>query len=196
MVEAKTKPFVVGIGGTTRANSSSERMVRAVLAAAERMGAETRMFSGPDLMALPHYAPENPERTAEQAAFVEAVRRANGVVIGTPGYHGGVSGLVKNAIDLLEDTRTDARCYLDGLPVGLVVTAAGWQACGVTLSALRGIIHAMRGWPTPVGLTINSAVEDPFAADGTVKPGPLRDMIDVMARQVLSRISTPAPVPA
>lgn len=196
MVEAKTKPFVVGIGGTTRANSSSERMVRAVLAAAERMGAETRMFSGPDLMLLPHYAPENPERTAEQAAFVEAVRRANGVVIGTPGYHGGVSGLVKNAIDLLEDTRTDARCYLDGLPVGLVVTAAGWQACGVTLSALRGIIHAMRGWPTPVGLTINSAVEDPFAPDGTVKPGPLRDMIDVMARQVLSRISTPAPVPA
>lgn len=192
MSDATSKPLVVGIGGTTRANSSSEKMVRAVLAAAEREGAQTLMFGGAELAALPHYAPELPDRTPEQQAFVEAIRRADGIVIGTPGYHAGVSGLVKNALDLLEDLRTDERCYFDGRAVGLVVTAAGWQACGVTLQAMRGIVHAMRGWPTPIAVTINSAADNPFDADGALAAGQLRDTVAAMARQVLSQIHTPA----
>jgi FMN reductase len=122
------------------------------------------------------------------------VRRCDGLVIGTPGYHGGVSGLVKNAIDLLEDLRSDARVYLDGRPVGLVVTAGGWQACGVTLSSLRDMVHALRGWPTPTGIAINSQDDSPLLPDGDLKPGSVRDMVGVMARQVLSRIQTPAAV--
>jgi FMN reductase len=144
------------------------------------------MFSGQDLAALPHYAPERPERTQEQLDFVDAVRRCDGLVVGTPGYHAGISGLVKNALDLIEDLRGDPRSYIDGRAVGLVVTAAGWQACGVTLSALRGVVHALRGWPTPIGIIVNSAVEDPFLADGSLKDPGLRDMVDQMARQVMA----------
>ncbi len=163
-----SQPFIVGIGGTTRPGSSGERMVRAVLAECEQMGATTRMFAGPSLAQLPHYAPENPARTAEQLALVEAVREADGIVIGSPGYHGSISGLVKNSIDLLEDLREDRRTYFDGRAVGLIVVAAGWQACGVTLQAMRGIVHAMRGWPTPMGITINTVEQKPFDENGNV----------------------------
>ena len=163
-----SQPFIVGIGGTTRPGSSGERMVRAVLAECEQMGASTRMFAGPDLAQLPHYAPENPARTPEQLALVEAVREADGIVIGSPGYHGSISGLVKNSIDLLEDLRDDSRVYFDGRAVGLIVVAAGWQACGVTLQAMRGIVHAMRGWPTPMGITINTVEQKPFDENGNV----------------------------
>ncbi|MBJ7418464.1 MAG: NAD(P)H-dependent oxidoreductase, partial [Niveispirillum sp.] len=86
------KPLIVGFGGTTRPGSSGERMVAAVLAATEQLGAETRLFGGAALAAMPHFAPENPGRTVEQIEFVEAVRAADGIVIGSPGYHGGVSG--------------------------------------------------------------------------------------------------------
>jgi len=72
---------------------------------------------------LPHFAPESTERTPAQRELIDAVRAADGLVIGTPGYHGGISGLVKNAIDLLEDKRGDKRVYFDGLPVGIVVSA-------------------------------------------------------------------------
>ncbi len=58
---------------------------------------------------------------------------------------------MKNAIDLLEDLRGDSRVYLDGRAVGCIVTAAGWQGCNTTLGAMRGIVHALRGWPTPLG---------------------------------------------
>jgi FMN reductase len=178
-------PSIVGIGGTTRPDSSSERMVRAVLAEAEGLGATSRMFGGAELAALPHFAPENAHRTLEQRDFVEAVRAASGLVIGSPGYHGGVSGLVKNAIDLLEDLRDDARVYFDGRAVGLVVVAAGWQGCGVTLQALRGIVHAMRGWPTPLGITLNTSEQQPFDAEGNLADPGLRAAVRIQAEQVM-----------
>lgn len=161
-------PLIVGIGGSTRPGSSGERIVRRVLDQTERLGATTRMFGGPALAELPHYCPEQPQRNAAQSELVEAVRAADGLVIGSPGYHGGVSGLVKNAIDLLEDTREDGRVYFSERPVGLVVVAAGWQACGVTLQALRGIVHAMRGWPTPIGITVNTMAQKVFGEDGAI----------------------------
>lgn len=176
---------IVGIGGTVRANSSSERLVRAVLRECAALGAETTMFDGPSLALLPHFNPEAPERTAGEQALVAAVRAADGLVIGSPGYHGGVSGVVKNAIDLLEDTRTDERVYFDGLPVGLVVSAAGWQAGGVTLAALRGIVHAMRGWPTPIGIAINSIEQRSFAPDGALVDDGIAQTVALQARQIM-----------
>jgi FMN reductase len=180
-----SRPRLVGIGGTTRVGSSGERIVRAVLAEAEALGAETRMFGGGELAALPHFAPEAPERSPEQRAFVEAVRQADGLVIGSPGYHGGVSGLVKNAIDLLEDLREDSRSYFDQRAVGLVVVAAGWQACGVTLQAMRGIVHAMRGWPTPLGITVNTVEQKPFDETGRLIHAGIAAQCRAQAEQIL-----------
>ncbi len=179
-----TTPLIVGIGGTTRPGSSSELAVRTALAAAERRGARTEHFGGGFLASLPHYAPENPERTPAQRRLVAAVRAADGLVIGSPGYHGGVSGLVKNALDLLEDLRGDERVYFDGRAVGLVVTAAGWQACGTTLSALRDTVHALRGWPTPLGVTLNSAPTPLFDATGACLDASAAAQLDLLGEQV------------
>jgi FMN reductase len=176
---------VVGLGGTFRQASSSERIVRAVLAECAAMGAEIEMFDGPSLARLPHFNPENPDRTEEERALVEAVRACDALVIGSPGYHGGYSGLVKNAVDLLEELRGDARVYFDGLPVGLVVTAAGWQACGTTLSALRDVVHAMRGWPTPVGIAVNSVEQRPFAPDGALEDEGIARAVRAQAQQIM-----------
>jgi FMN reductase len=77
-----------------------------------------------------------------------------------------VSGLVKNALDYLEELREDERPYLDGRAVGLIAVARGWQAAVSTLSTLRQVAHALRGWPTPLGLAINSTATR-FDQDGS-----------------------------
>jgi len=159
------KPLIVGIGGTTRPASSTDRAIRISLQAAEAAGARTHFFDGPFLTRLPHYVPEHPERNAEQRQLVDTVRRADGLIVASPGYHGGVSGLVKNALDLLDDLRDDQRGYLDGRAVGCIVNAAGWQASVSTLASLRSIVHALRGWPTPFGATLNTS-EKIFDANG------------------------------
>ncbi|NCP18991.1 MAG: NAD(P)H-dependent oxidoreductase [Erythrobacter sp.] len=178
------QPRIVGIGGTQRPNSSTELLVRAVLDICEKHGAHVQLFGGEELSALPHFDPYSKERTEAENEFVEAVRQADGIVIGSPSYHGGVSGLTKNALDLLEDLRSDERPYFDGRPVGLLVTAAGWQAGGVTLAALRGIVHAMRGWPTPIGVAINTIEQKPFGPDGALIDEQLHAQIDAMAQQL------------
>jgi FMN reductase len=150
------RPFIVGIGGTIRAGSTTETALICSLRAAEALGAETRLFGGEFLAKLPIFDPRPSDPTPEQLELVEAVRKADGVIIGSPGYHGSISGLVKNALDTLEITATDPEPYFHGKPVGALVTAYGWQATGSTLNALRGIIHAMRGWPTPFGAALNS----------------------------------------
>ena len=46
---------------------------------------------------------------------------------------GGISGLVKNALDYIEDMREDSRVYLDNKPWGCISCAYGWQAAVGTL---------------------------------------------------------------
>jgi FMN reductase len=179
---------VVGIGGTLREGSSSERLVRATLDRCVARGATAQMFDGPFLAQLPHYDPAAPVRCAAERDLVEAVRAADALVIASPGYHGGISGLVKNAIDLLEELARDARPYFDGRPVGLIVSAAGWQATGVTLTALRGVVHAMRGWPTPLGIAVNSVEQRPFDGSGALADPAIAAQIDMLAAQLVAPV--------
>ena len=152
-------PLVVGIGGTIGGTSSTERALRIALDAAGREGFRTRLFGGAEMGRLPLYDPKATERTPEERDFVDTMRRASALIIASPGYHGSISGVVKNALDLLEETARDpARPYLADMPVGLIATAYGWQATGSTIAALRSIVHALRGWPTPFAAAINSQV--------------------------------------
>lgn len=151
-----TRPLIVGIGGTVRPGSSTERALEVSLRAAEAKGAATRLFGGAFLAKLPVFDPRPGEATPEQAELADAVRAADGVIVASPGYHGSLSGVVKNALDTLELTRHDATPYFQGRPVGVIITADGWQAAGTTLMAVRAIIHALRGWPTPFGAALNA----------------------------------------
>jgi FMN reductase len=181
----RARPFIVGIGGTTRPGSSTESALRTALRFAGEMGARTQLFGGEALSTLEVFSPEQRERSAGQRAIVEAVRRADAVIFASPGYHGGVSGLVKNAIDLLEDLRGDERVYLDGMPVGCIVTAAGWQGCNTTLGALRSIVHALRGWPTPLGVTLNTAGARLFDQQGACQDAQVEASLRLLAEQVV-----------
>jgi FMN reductase len=170
--------FVVGLGGTVRPGSSSERVLRDALDACERLGAETKLFAASDLN-FPLYAPGVTGPTLPVKYYLDAVRQADGIVICSPGYHGGVSGLVKNALDWVEELRTDERPYFDGRAVGLIVVADGWQATMTTLTSLRSIVHALRGWPTPLGVAINAA--DPASVAGA------EAQLTLLASQILAR---------
>lgn len=178
------QPLVVGIGGTTGGNSSTERALRIALDEAAAQGFRTRLFGGGDLAKLPLYDPKAPGRTAEERDFVEAVRGASALIVASPGYHGSISGLVKNALDLLEETaRDEARVYLADMPVGLIATAYGWQATGSTIAALRSIVHALRGWPTPFAAMINSGVCK-FDDDGGASDPAVIEQLRLVGRQV------------
>ncbi|TCP73234.1 NAD(P)H-dependent FMN reductase [Sphingomonas sp. PP-CE-1G-424] len=188
-----TLPLVVGIGGTIGGVSSTERALRIALDAVEKQGYRTQMFGGADMARLPLYDPKATTRTADERAFVEAVRGASAVIIASPGYHGSISGVVKNALDLLEETARDERPYLADMPVGLIATAYGWQATGSTIAALRSIVHALRGWPTPFAAAINTQVTK-FDDEGGANDPAVIEQLCLVGRQVarFAPLSEPA----
>jgi FMN reductase len=179
-----TSPYIVAVGGTLRPGSSTEKAMQYVLDAVERAGALTKLISGPALQ-LPMYQPENAERSEAARDLVAQLALADGIILGSPGYHGSISGLIKNALDYAEDLRADVRPYFSGRAVGCIATAGGWPGAVNTLSALRDVVHALRGWPTPLGATINSS-ERVFDEDGTCLVPRVAQMLDVIAAEVMS----------
>ena len=180
------REFVV-IGGSTRPNSSSEVAARICGARAEDMNVHVSYFLGRDLM-FPIYDTESPDRAAAAQEFLDRLRAADGLVISSPGYHGALSGMIKNALDYIEELRDDERPYLDGRTVGCIGVAYGWQAAVSTLNQLRQIAHALRGWPTPVGAAVNAAVTGWEEVSGEAGAS-AAEHIRLIADQMISRAS-------
>jgi FMN reductase len=176
------RPLILGIGGTPRSGSSSERALAISLKAAEDKGARTMLLSGIDLL-LPMYMPGQPP-SSQASRLLTALRECEGIVIASPAYHGSISGLIKNALDYAEELRTDARAYLDGIPVGCIACAGGWQAVGQTLAALRTIAHSLRGWPTPLGAMLNTSLAL-FDAEGNCTDAATRQQLETVGHQVI-----------
>jgi FMN reductase len=173
--------LIVGMGGTVRPESSSEIALRVALDACAREGCETVLL-GASAIALPFYDPARANRSALASQLLSTIRKADGLIISSPGYHGGVSGLVKNALDWLEELAHDRRPYLDGLPVGCISVANGAQGSVGTLAALRGVVHTLRGFPTPLGVAV-SATPGIFSS-GECADAEVRERLAKLGRQV------------
>ena len=191
------RPRIVGLGGSGRPQSSSDVALRRALQACAEAGCETTLLTAADL-ALPHYDPHQAKNTTAGDALLAAVRQADGLIISSPGYHGGISGLIKNAIDWLEELAQDSRPYLDGIPVGCISVASGAQTSVSTLISLRTVVHTLRGFPTPFGVAV-TAVPGLFESGECTDPG-VSDQLAALGRQVAdysSRLATAhPPVPA
>ena len=183
MVGGHDAPLILGLGGTLRSGSSSELALRHALAAVEQIGARTQLITAVELD-LPMYNPDRP-MSASAGRLIDATRRADGLIVATPGYHGGTSGLLKNALDYLQELADDPSPYLDGKAVGCIVTSAGWQAGTMTLAALRSIVHALRGWPTPLGVVVNS-LQPVSDSSGRIVDDRIVGQLEVLSDQVVS----------
>jgi FMN reductase len=178
------RPFILGIGGTTRPGSSTELALQVSLRAAEAAGAETAMIGGAELQ-LPMYDPAVPGLPPGAERLISLTRRCHGLIIASPGYHGTMSGMIKNAIDYIEELAKDPVPYLDGRAVGCIAAAYGWQATGTTLVALRTMVHSLRGWPTPMGAGINSG-QKLFDAEGRCTDDGARNQLEIVGQQVVA----------
>lgn len=171
------RPLIVGIGGTMRPGSSTERALHLALESAAGEGADVVAITG-SALDMPMYAPHQLERSENARSFVDLVGRSDGLIIASPGYHGTVSGLIKNALDYIEDLSAGPRPYLQDRAVGSIACAAGWQATGMTLTTLRSVVHALRGWPTPMGAAINTRNPNSGIDDAA------RDQLRLVGQQV------------
>jgi FMN reductase len=138
---------------------------------------------GADALDLPLYGSTGCMSHPKAVRLIAALREADAVVVSSPAYHGALSGLLKNALDYVEELREDERPYLDMRAVGCIACAYGPQGIGTTLTSMRLIVHALRGWPTPLGVGINAA-QVSFDESGTCSAVDVNVQLEALARQV------------
>lgn len=172
-------PHVVCVSGSLGTASRTNRIASWCADLAERAGARTTVFLGQDIE-FPIYRPGDTAAEPEVKAFITALADADGVVLVSPTYHGTVSGLMKNALDYVNELATDERPFLDGRAAGCIAVGAGEQGAATTLATLRTVCHALRAWPTPLGVTISASGDGSDASSDLA-----RERIALLMSQVL-----------
>ncbi|MCB9895306.1 MAG: NAD(P)H-dependent oxidoreductase [Planctomycetes bacterium] len=110
---------VLGVCGSTREGSRTKVLVELAMQAAGESGAETKLLDLREVM-LPIYDARDGAlfELAPVKRIVELAEWADAFILGTPEYHGGISGALKNWMDYLYDE-------LSGKLAGVVSASGG-----------------------------------------------------------------------
>jgi NAD(P)H-dependent FMN reductase len=109
--------------------------------------------------------------------FRVRLRKADGVIIGTPEYHGSFTGVLKNALDLT------GFAEWEGKMIALVGVSGGRLGAHNALNSLRDIGRSLHAWVIPEQASIPEAYKY-FDAMGNLKDRALAERLHEVGRQV------------
>jgi len=163
---------VLGISGSMRYPSHTHTLLDIALAAARDSGARVELL---DLrtLDLPIYTPGLSSMPPVVTEIRDMVNDAHAYIIGTPEYHGNLSGALKNLFDYLYPE-------VNGKLFGCVV-ATGNDVGTTSLVALREIIASLHAWVLPYGVI--AALPD-FDTAGHLTNNRIRDRLLRLGRDV------------
>lgn len=167
---------VLAISGSLRDQSSTRKALAVALDAAAKAGAEIGWV---DLAGLPWCDGRAADQYGDEVkAFRAQLRGADALLIGSPEYHGSFTGVLKNALDLLEGDD------LRGKLIALVATARGDAGAMNTLNHLRQVARWVGAWVMPAQVSVPRA-NDAFGADGAATREGLDDELRKLGAEVV-----------
>ena len=177
------RPRIVLVGGSTALGSTAQAALHHVAELVRGMHGLPEMFGSSEID-LPMFAPENAARTPAALRLIEALRSSDGIILIDASCQGTISGMLKNALDYTEDMAKDSSPYFDGKPVGLIATNVASREMGGMMMSLRSVVHALRGWPTPLGIAISGGTAA-FDQEGNCVLPDLARQMRVLVQQVI-----------
>jgi FMN reductase len=170
---------VVGLCGSLRPASWTRAALKVALDGAQERGAIAELLDLRDYD-LPFCAGENSDpvdATSGAARLRQRVAEAHGIILATPNYHGTLSGVLKNALDLM------SKREFAGKVLGLVGVSGGRMGATLTLNTLRAIGRALDAWVIPWEAWVYNA-DSAFAADGTLRDSATEQRLKEVGRRV------------
>ncbi len=169
---------VVGICGSLRSQSYTRMAVKISLLGAEEVGALSKLIDLRDLDLIFSDGREH-ERGYPEDVFTlrQELRKADGIILGTPEYHGSFSGVLKNAIDLMGFKE------FEGKIIGLVGVSGGAMGAVNALNGLRVVGRALHAWVIPQQVSVPEAWRI-FDQQGQIQDQSLEDRLRELGRNV------------
>ncbi|MFF7726353.1 NADPH-dependent FMN reductase [Streptomyces sp. NPDC008001] len=174
-----SRPRVLCVAGSPSHGSHTRALVEHVGGLLEQHGFES-VLADLAVLGLPpahpdHYWSPEPHPVPQARAFIDAVRECDALVLGTPVYHSGYSGLLKSAVDLLPP---DA---FEGKAVALVSHAGGPRGSATACEQLRQVVKALGGWAVPMQV---STVTADYVGRALDEQGPVHARCGELAGQL------------
>ncbi|MEH1777659.1 MAG: NADPH-dependent FMN reductase [Nostoc sp.] len=168
---------IIGIGGSLRSNSYTQLALQVAVQRVEALGAEVEVLDLRQLQ-LPFCsgAKEYPEYP-DVKRLQDTVSQADGLILATPEYHGSVSGVLKNALDLMSFEQ------LSDKVTGLI-SVLGGQPNSNALNDLRLIVRWVHGWVIPEQIAIGQAY-GAFSPEGKLLDEKLSQRFDQFAQSLV-----------
>ena len=164
---------IVGIAGSLRPDSYSQQALRVVAERLAALGAEVEILDLRQLNLPFCDGSDDYPNYPDVAKLRQAVLEADGVVLVTPEYHGSLSGVLKNALDLMGFEQ------VSGKGTGLI-SVLGGQSNSNSLNDMRTILRWIHAWTIPEQVAIGQAWKA-FDADGKLQDEKLSERIDGFA---------------
>lgn len=168
---------IVGIGGSLRTDSYSMQALHIAAERAKALGAEVQVLDLKE-MNLPFCDggsdyPDYPDAEVLQTT----VKAADALILSTPEYHGSVSGVIKNALDLMGFEE------LSGKVTGFI-SVLGGQPNSNALNDMRVIMRWVHAWTIPEQIAIGQAW-NAFDSEGQLKDEKLSQRFDEFAKSLV-----------
>lgn len=169
---------VAGICGSLRKGSFTKMALQVALAGAKEAGAQTRLIDLSEYHLIFCDGKEDESGYPKDVFTLrEDVREAQGIILATPEYHGGYSGVLKNALDLMGFEE------FEGKMLGLVGVSGGRMGAFSAMNNLRAVGRALHAWVIPEQASIPEAYKV-FDESGNLKDCALEKRLKEVGRQV------------
>ena len=144
---------IVGISGSLRPGSVTKQLVETVLDACQGKGINTQLLDLSQYQ-LP-FCNGTDNYTSSEKKTIQDLRQtldnADGFIIGTPEYHGGYSGVLKNFLDHMNIDQ------FRGKLVALVGAAGGRIGADGSLNQLRVVFKNLEALCYPIQTTVGGS---------------------------------------
>jgi FMN reductase len=169
---------IVGIVGSLRPDAYSALALQQAMERVKELGAEGEILDLRE-MQLPFCDGGSEYPGYPDVATLRAkVKAADGLILATPEYHGSVSGVLKNALDLMSFE------HLSGKVTGLI-SVLGGQSNSNALNDLRIIVRWVHGWVIPEQIAIGQAWQA-FDPSGELRDEKLEERFDQFAQSLVN----------
>jgi len=168
---------VSALCGSLRAESYTRKTLAIALEGAKREGAITKMLDLRDYELVFCDGSDDEAYPPDVARLRADIKASDGLIVGSPEYHGCFSGVLKNALDLM---RFDE---MQGKMIGLLAVSGGPLGSLIGLTSLREVGRSLRAWVIPEQVVVPEAWKH-FREDGTLVSPKMEDRLIDLGRQV------------
>lgn len=169
---------ITGVCGSLSANGATKKALSVALNGAAEYGADTTMVELRNMDLVFYGSVPQDEYPQDVIQLRKTLRASQGIILATPEYHGTLTGVLKNMLDLMsiEDFETKI--------IGLVGVAGGNIGAINSLNTLKTICRNLHCWVLPQEVSIANSAEA-FDDDGLAKDPALEQRLLNVGRQLV-----------